>query len=93
MTISKDDNEVSKRKKTERNHVATLQHPVLGQDPVHSRWGGNHQLLQNGEGAETRVAELFNGKFSDTAPSFKNEKVIAKLQPQGRSSIFSQALA
>ena len=31
---SRDDNEVSKRKKTERNHVAILQHPVLGQEPV-----------------------------------------------------------
>jgi hypothetical protein len=66
---------------------------VLGQDPDHSRWGGNHQLLQNGERVETRVAELLNGKLSDTAPSFKKEKVFAKLQLQGRSLNFSQGLA
>ena len=55
---SRDDTEVSRRKKTEgKRTLVTLQHPVLGQDPVLQQVGLTHQLVQYGEGAETRGAE------------------------------------
>ena len=93
MTIGRDDNEVSKRKKTERNHVATLQHPVLGQDPVLQQVGWNPPAGAEWGKAETRGAELLNGNSSDATPSFKKEKVNAKPQPQGRSFNFSSSIS
>ena len=92
MTISRDENEVPKRKKTERNHVATLQHPVLGQDPSLQQVGWNPPAVAEWGRGRNKGCRASNGNPSDTAPSLKKEKVIAKLQLQGRSLSFSQAL-
>ena len=92
MTISRDDNEVSKRKKTERNHVATLQHPVLGQDPVLQQVGWNPPAGAEWGKGRNKGCRALKRKFLRRNPKFKKEKVNAKLQPQGRSFIFYQSL-
>ena len=71
---SRDDNEVSKRKKTEGNHVATLQHPVLGQESFLQQVGWNPPAGAEWGRGRNKGCRAFKRKFLRRSPKFQEGK-------------------
>ena len=90
LTISRGDKEASKRKKTEGNHVVTLQHPVLGQDPHHSRGWKTPAAAQWGK-VRNKGCRAHKRKVLQHSPKFHEGKGICKLTAPGEVfQIFSR---